>query len=527
VTDDEIAHLRHYALKVNTHMTEEAFSSLPYAFPNDNVLSWKATRSRAAFLAQFQPIPYDCCINSCCCFVGPHVDETICPYCSEPRYRPDTKRAQKHFVYIPLIPRLVSFFRSQSMVEKLRYRADFKKSETHMTDVFDAKLYEHLCEKQVSVGERELPQKFFQFPHDIALGLSTDGFAPWRRRKKTCWPMLVYNYNLPPDVRFHVENILCVGVIPGPKKPKDTDSFSWPLTEELIKLAQGVRAFDVIDQKLFSLHAYLIILFGDIPAMSLLARLVGHNGIRPCRMCNIRGICALGGKTNYVPLDRHRHPSVLADPSQIKAYDPHNLPMRCHTEMKRQAEEVEFAPSANQSKILATEYGIKGLSIFYSLSSLIFPVCVPYDFMHLIFENVMKNLVLLWTDSFKGLDEGTGDYVLEKTVWEAIGKATATSGPYIPSVFAASPPNVADDKQAQTADSWSFWLLYLGPVLLENLFRRAVYYNHFVDFVKLVKLCLEFEYKRSDIEVIRQGWIKWVKDYEEYVLVLLFVSIQL
>ncbi|KAF5342809.1 hypothetical protein D9758_013364 [Tetrapyrgos nigripes] len=475
MTDDEIAHLRHFALKVETHMTEDTFASLPHAFPNDNVLSWKATRSEAASLAHFQPIAYHCCINSCCCFVGPHADETTCPYCSEPRYRSDGKRPQKHFVYVPLIPRLISFFRSQSMVEKLRYRSTFKRSETHMTDVFDAKLYDHLCQKQVVIGDQELPQKFFQFPRDIALGLSTDGFAPWRHRKKTCWPLLVYNYNLPPEIRFHNENILCVGVIPGPKKPKDTDSFAWPLTEELLKLSRGVCTFDVVDQKLFALHAYLIILFGDIPAMSLLARLVGHNGIHPCRMCNIRGICPPGGRTNYVPLDRSRHPSVHNDPSQIQSYDPSNFPMRNHEEMKRQAEEVEFAPSANQSKTLATEYGIKGVSIFYSLSSMVFPVCVPYDFMHLIFENVMKNLVLLWTGNFKGLDEGS----------------------------------------AQTADSWSFWILYLGPVLLEKRFRRAIYYNHFISFVKLVKLCLEYEYNRDDIGTIREGWIKWVRDFED------------
>ena len=32
--------------------------------------------------------------------------------------------------------------------------------------------------------------------------------------------------------------------------------------------------------------------------------------------------------------------------------------------------------------------------------------------MHLIFEGVMKNLILLWTSEFKGLDEGTGQYHL-------------------------------------------------------------------------------------------------------------------
>jgi len=37
--------------------------------------------------------------------------------------------------------------------------------------------------------------------------------------------LIIFNYNLPPDVRFHINNILALGVIPGPKKPIDADSF--------------------------------------------------------------------------------------------------------------------------------------------------------------------------------------------------------------------------------------------------------------------------------------------------------------
>src|SRR4051812_7354278 len=86
------------------------------------------------------------------------------------------------------------------------------------------------------------------------IGLSTDGFGPFHRRKQTAWPLLLFNYNLPPDIRFHIKNILCVGVIPGPKKPKDFDSFLWPLVQELLKLALGVRTFDVTSCELFLLH---------------------------------------------------------------------------------------------------------------------------------------------------------------------------------------------------------------------------------------------------------------------------------
>ena len=136
----------------------------------------------------------------------------------------------------------------------------------------------------------ELWVKDIADPHDIALGLTTDGFAPWRRRKYTAWPILLVNYNLPPEVRNHQKNLIAVSIIPSPKKPKDIDSFLYPLIEELLTLANGVRAYDANLEQLFCLRAFLIVAFGDILAVSLLMKIKGHNAISPCRTCNIQGL---------------------------------------------------------------------------------------------------------------------------------------------------------------------------------------------------------------------------------------------
>ncbi|KAA1474205.1 hypothetical protein DENSPDRAFT_860222 [Dentipellis sp. KUC8613] len=135
--------------------------------------------------------------------------------------------------------------------------------------------------------------------------------------------------------------------------------------------------------------------------------------------------------------------------------------------------------------------------------------------MHLIWENLIKNLISLWTGDFKGLDEGTGSYVVDYTVWAAIGEATAASGSTIPGCYGAHPPNFIKDKSATTADTWSFWTLYIGPILLYKRFRDEKYYRHFIKLVKLLNICLQFTVTRAEIEVIREGFIDWVKEYEE------------
>ena len=109
-----------------------------------------------------------------------------------------------------------------------------------MTDIFDGAHYSLLQESFITVGGEELPNWFFSDPHNIALGLSTDGFGPFKQHTKTAWPIILFNYNFPPKERFLKKNHISAGVIPGPKKPGDLDSFLWLLVQELLQLELGV-----------------------------------------------------------------------------------------------------------------------------------------------------------------------------------------------------------------------------------------------------------------------------------------------
>ena len=133
--------------------------------------------------------------------------------------------------------------------------------------------------------------------------------------------------------------------------------------------------------------------------------------------------------------------------------------------------------------------------------------------MHLIWENLIPNLVLLWTGGFKGLDKGSGEYQFKKGVWEAIGMATAGTGSTIPSAFGAWPPNPATNKAVLSVDAWSFWTIYLGSVLLHRRFCKQCYYKHFIELVKLLHICLQFKMTVEEVQTVCKGFIKWVEGY--------------
>jgi len=218
-----------------------------------------------------------------------------------------------------------------------------------ITDIFDGLHYHSLLEERVVVGDQTYPHNYFSDHHDIALGFATNGFAPFKKRKHTAWILLIFNYNLPPDQHFQKDNIICVGIIPGPKKPWDTDSFIHPLMHELLKLAIGVSAYDALLRSLFSLHTYVITGFGNIPAVSMLMHMKGHNGLCPCQMCRILSVHILDSqnKTLYMLLSHHDHPTPTA-PTDIVKYRPEALPLHSHDQFMAQAKAVESMPTEVQ-----------------------------------------------------------------------------------------------------------------------------------------------------------------------------------
>ena len=211
-----------------------------------------------------------------------------------------------------------------------------------------------------------------------------------------------------------------------------------------------------------------------------------------------------GEKVNYVPLHREEG-----------AYDPRTLRYRHHRRFIKQAKRVITADTITESDQLSRKYGIKGLPGLFLLGSVKFPISVPFDFMHLIFENLVPNLLQHYTRDFKGLNTGTESYKLPKSVWEEIGDAAAQSGDTIPSDFGARMPNIYAERSSMTAETWSTWIMYLGPILLRDRFSKPIYYEHFMKLSHLVRLCMSYEMRRSDIELIRNGFIEWVQEYEK------------
>jgi hypothetical protein len=379
---------------------------------------------------------------------------------------------------------LQAMLKDKTLAKQLKYRYTYSQtsgSDNVIWDIFDCSVYHDLLAKQVVVGNQIQDHKYFSDPRDVALGISLDGVTYFSRnqRQHSVWPVILVNYNLPPKVRTHRDRILCYSVVPG--TVKNLDSYLIPLHEELSELAKGTLTLDPWDEELFWQHVYLILGFGDYPGITKLTRMKGHNGLHPCRFCEILGVRAEGGNVYYVPLYRLEG-----------SIDPGNLPMRSHDRFIQQGTAVLEVATNAAAERLAKDSGIKGVPLLSSLNTLNFPFSFPLDFMHLIFENLIPNLVKHYTGTFKDLDSGVEDYELPKDVWSEICETGSASGDTTPSSFGSRVPNLETEHSSVTAEAWGFWSMYLAPILLRashNRFSHRRYYNHFLQLVRLIHKC--------------------------------------
>ena len=66
-----------------------------------------------------------------------------------------------------------------------------------------------------------------------------------------------------------------------------------------------------------------------------------------------------------------------------------------------------------------------------------------------------------------------------------------------------------------SAEMISNWTLYIAPIVLRGRFPKTKYYTHFMQLVKVILLCLAFEFDEAALNQIDKGFKSWVQGYEQ------------
>jgi hypothetical protein len=221
-------------VKQKHNLSNRAFNEILSVFTNGGISLYKV-KNKLSKLVNIIPQFIDVCTNSCMAFTGQFANDSSCHYCTTSRYINDDlqkRKPRKVLSYFPLIDRFKIQYNDPTRSQLLRYRHEYVTNENYnnlnIGDVFDGNLYKELVEIE----------GLFQNECDIALIGSTDGYQIFRQKTDDCWVIMFINANLPPSERVKKENLLISTIIPGPKQPKNFNSFLQPVFDEL-KLLEG------------------------------------------------------------------------------------------------------------------------------------------------------------------------------------------------------------------------------------------------------------------------------------------------
>ena len=194
-------------------------------------------------------------------------------------------------------------------------------------------------------------QLFMDGPHGearLVFGLNEDGFIPHgasnSHKQHAVGGMYMVCYNLPPEIRYDIENVFLVGIIPGPVEPsKDQmNHVLRPLVDDLLIL--WLDGIYLTQMPRFPhgrlVQAALIPLICDLPAARRVSGLGSHSFKLFCSECKLlkRDINNLDS-SQWPPRNREEHinhaetwKNAENEPKQKAHFDRHGV---CWSELLR------------------------------------------------------------------------------------------------------------------------------------------------------------------------------------------------
>lgn len=157
---------------------------------------------------------------------------------------------------------------------------------------------------------------------------------------------------------------------------------------------------------------------------------------------------------------------------------------------------------------------------FFSVDSLDCPRSYPVDLMHVLFENIAPQLISLWKGTYKAeLIIGTKkaklrkDYVISAADWSVIEEEIHRSNKTTPSQAVPRVGNIKN-KSFWTAETYSYFLMFLGPIVLKDPLPEK-YYKHFILLSEITKKLAMLEIEWDALEGLHKDIVRWVRAFEQ------------
>ena len=298
---------------------------------------------------------------------------------------------------------------------------------------FVCDIYDGLVWKAFNLSEK---QSFLSLPHCYLLTLNVDRFVPFERGVYSVGAIYLTIQNLPRNMRYRPENIIIVGIIPGPKEPKKTiNSYLSPLVMELNEAWKD--GFDVLSPENISVRIKLALtcVTCDIPATRKVCGFLSHNASLGCNKCLKKFNVQFAMATDY------------------SGYDIENWEFRTRQQHEIDVEKVKKEVTKTGIQSVESNHGVR-YSVLLELPYFDPVRFTAIDIMHNLFLGTGKHCFEVWVE--KGLLSKQHLKQLETNV-----KIFS-----VPAGLGRLPHSFSSCYGSFTASQWKNWITIFSPVLL-------------------------------------------------------------
>ena len=297
-----------------------------------------------------------------------------------------------------------------------------------MADVYDGAVWKSF----LTVDGKQ----FLSSRYSLGLLINVDWFQPYKHVQYSVGAIYLAILNFPRHLRYRRENMILVGIIPGPHEPSlHMNSFLEPLVQDLLKLWKGVQMQTT--EGLQVIRAGLMCNSSDVLATRKIGGFVGHGALKGCSRClKSFPTTTFGEKADY------------------SGFNPTTWPKRSVEEHRRKGMEWRHANTLTSRQKIEREYGIR----FTELLRLSYFDTVRFsvvDPMHNVLLGTAKLMVTLWKD------QGLLSSIDFEKIQSCVNKFVT------PPDIGRIPHKISSGFSSFTADQWKNWALIFSLVALK------------------------------------------------------------
>ena len=314
---------------------------------------------------------------------------------------------------------------------------------SHLTDIQNGMIWKQFLQYDGN--------DFLISPYCYAFMLNVDWFQPFENHNYSVGVIYLAVLNLPRNMRYKRENIILVGLIPGPTEPPlNINSYLAPLVSDLLLLWSGV-SLRISDGDYQVVKAALLAVSCDLPAGRKVCGFLSHSANLGCSRCYSSFSCGFGKRNNYSNFDRSNWMS--------RSNDKHRADVQSleHCKTKRERLDKELQLGCRYSELLKLPY-------FNPVRHLLI------DPMHNLFLGTAKYVTQkIWI----------GTQLLQKQQLDTIHKRLQQVN--VPMHIGRLPSRI-DSGATFTAEQWMNWTIYFSIYCLHGLLSASEIecWRHFV-----------------------------------------------